>query len=77
MTTITTIEVDSRGRTALGKVAERGTYKATRRPDGSVLLEPARVLTEAEIAVLADPTISAAIKAAHAGTSTSTPYDWE
>jgi hypothetical protein len=42
-----------------------------------VLLEPARTLTVAEIAVLSDPAVSTALKAVFDGTSDSTPYDWE
>ncbi|MDR3067944.1 MAG: hypothetical protein LBU50_00350, partial [Cellulomonas sp.] len=71
--TTTTIEIDSRGRAALGKVAAPGTYRATHRDDGSVLLEPARTLTVAEIAVLSDPAVSTALKAVFDGTSDSTP----
>ena len=48
-----TIAVDTRGRTNLGKSAHQGTYRLTKNPDGSILLEPVRALTETEIARLA------------------------
>lgn len=71
-----TIEVDARGRTALGKVARPGPYRVTERPDGAILLEPARVLTEAEIAVLSNPHVSDAIKATFDGTAETVEVDW-
>lgn len=46
------IEVDQRGRVNLGPAAAGKTFRVTRRPDGSILLEPARVLTETEITAL-------------------------
>ncbi|MCL2091876.1 MAG: hypothetical protein FWH11_11895 [Micrococcales bacterium] len=72
-----TVEIDSRGRVALGKVATPGTYRATAWADGSVLLEPAQTLTKAEIAVLRNPAVSADLQAVFDGTADSTAYDWE
>ena len=46
-----TVEADGRGRVSLGRMLEAGTYRATQRPDGSVLLEPAVVLSRAELAL--------------------------
>jgi hypothetical protein len=47
------VEVDERGRTNLTPLVEKGrTYRVTLHPDGTILLEPARVLTLTEIAVL-------------------------
>lgn len=65
--TTATITVDERGRAALSKVAAPGTYVATRYDDGSILLAPARTLTEAEIALLQNPQAAAALDAALAG----------
>lgn len=71
-----TIEIDQRGRTSLGRSAKAGTYRVTTRADGAVVLEPARVLTEAEIAVLSNPELSRTIAAGHAGTLPTAPYSW-
>lgn len=46
------IEVDSRRRVSLGRLAHHDTYLATEQPDGTIMLEPAIVLTEAEHAFL-------------------------
>lgn len=75
MTTIN-IEIDNRGRLGLSKLAKPGMYRATKRQDGSVLLEPAQVLTEAEIAVLGNPHVSDAIKATFDGTAETVERDW-
>ena len=74
---MTTIEVDARGRTALGKIARPGPYRVTEQANGALLLEPARLLTEAEIAVLGNAHVSAAIKATFDGTAeTVKPENW-
>jgi hypothetical protein len=70
-----TIVVDERGRAALSKVAAPGTYIATCNPDGTVLLAPARTLTEAEIALLGNPQAAAALDAAKAGTAKTVAWD--
>ena len=46
------IEVDSRRRVSLGKLGHHDTYLATEQPDGTITLEPAVILTEAEHAFL-------------------------
>lgn len=71
-----TIEVDNRGRAGLGKLVRPGTYKASTRDDGSVLLEPAQVLTEAEIAVLRNPELYREIHTTLDGTAESVELDW-
>jgi len=59
------LEVDSRGRIALGSLREdRRRFLAHRNADGSILLEPAVVLSEAEARLLADPALHAQIVAA-------------
>lgn len=48
------VQVDEYGNTTI-RLAQPGDYLATLNPDGSVLLEPARLLTNAEIAALSTP----------------------
>lgn len=72
-----TIEIDARGRAALGKVASAGTYRATTRPDGSVLLEPAQVLTRAEIAALSDAHTAETLRRTFEGTHEAVEFDWQ
>ena len=62
----TLIQVDARKRISLGSLAHHDQYIATESPDGSVLLEPAVVLTAAEHAFLADETLSAALSRVNA-----------
>lgn len=76
MTTTMNIEIDSRGRLGLSKLAQPGVYRATKREDGSVLLEPAQVLTETEIAVLKNPHVSEAIRETFEGTAETVERDW-
>lgn len=72
-----TVEVDGRGRLSLGKVAKPGTYRATSRDDGSIVLEPAVTLTQAELAVLRNPQVSADLAAVFAGTAETVEVDWK
>ena len=76
MNTTINVEIDSRGRLGLAKVAKPGMWRATKRPDGSVLLEPAQVLTEAEIAVLMNPEVSEAIRETFEGAGEAVEMDW-
>lgn len=71
-----TIEVDGRGRAALGRIARCGTYRASVRPDGTVILEPAQVLTDAELEVLRHPEIVQSLESTFAGTPETVAYDW-
>lgn len=73
---MTTIDVDARGRTSLGKAARPGPYRLTERPDGAILLEPVQVLTEAEIAVLKNEHVSRAIDATFDGTAETVPVQY-
>lgn len=70
-----TIQVDPRGRAALRKVAKPGTYVATPYEDGSVLLSPARTLTEAEIALLENPQAADVLDATLAGEAPTEAWD--
>ena len=51
------IELDDRRRASLGKVgrAEHRRYLAREEPDGTIILEPAVVMTETEARLLANP----------------------
>ena len=49
---IVTIEVDERGRTTLGRVRP-GRYSVTVQPDGSVLLQPGRFITDQQMLLMA------------------------
>jgi hypothetical protein len=72
------IEVDVRGRAALGKVAQPNrTYRATTRSDGSILLEPARLVTDAELAVISQPELMRQLTDTFAGGAQTVSIDWE
>jgi len=55
----TLIELDDRGRTTLGKIAHHRRYLAHEEPDGTLILQPAVVLTEADLALRANPDLMA------------------
>lgn len=58
------VEVDARGRVSLGKLhAKSGPYLATVEPDGSLILEPAVVLSESQRKLLQRPDILRAMSA--------------
>jgi hypothetical protein len=46
------VEVDTRRRVSLGKLGRHDRYLATEHPDGTITLQPAVILTEAEHAFL-------------------------
>lgn len=73
-----TVDVDARGRVALGKVnAQEGTtYRATSFENGSILLEPVIQLTQAEIAVLRTPHVADALEDAFNGKGEDVAYGW-
>jgi len=61
----TLLELDSRGRVALGSLgADRQRYLAHRNDDGTIVLEPAVVLSELEARLHANPELHERIKAA-------------
>lgn len=58
----TLIEVDDRRRMSLGKLGRHSRYLAHEQPDGTLILEPAVVLTEAEARLLANKDLMAQIE---------------
>lgn len=64
----TYMTLDSRKRLNLATIATRNSYRVTREDSGRIILDPAIVLTEDELAALNDPETRAA--AAAAATST-------
>lgn len=62
MSTLTTYStLDSRKRLNLASIATRDSYRVTREENGTIILEPAVVLSEDELAVLQDETLHAAV----------------
>lgn len=59
-----TVTTDARGRAALGRKGQ--TFRMTTLEDGSILLAPARVYTDAEVALLRDATLRDTVAASHA-----------
>lgn len=59
------IDVDSRGRVSLGKLLREGTerYLAHVEPDGTVILQPAVVMSAAEAKLLGQPGLVTSIRA--------------
>lgn len=68
MTTTTYMTLDSRKRINLASIATRNAYKVTSEDNGRIVLEPAVVLTEDELAVLNDPAIREAVEKASLST---------
>jgi hypothetical protein len=56
------IELDSRGRAPLGRIATSPRYRVERLNDGEIILTPVISITERELAVLANPELVASIK---------------
>lgn len=56
------IELDDRRRASLGKFGRHDRYLIREQEDGTLILEPAVVLTEAEAAYLRNPTLVALIE---------------
>lgn len=57
MTTSAFMTLDSRKRINLATIADRSEYKVTKEPGGRIVLDPAVVLTEDELAVLSDQSV--------------------
>jgi hypothetical protein len=62
---LTVVDVDSRGRVSLGRLRQEGTerYLAHVEHDGTIILQPAVVMSAAEARLLNDPALVARIKA--------------
>jgi hypothetical protein len=58
------LQVDSRGRVTLGRLAAEGVrhYLAHPQPDGSILLEPAEVISAAEARLRENPELLARLE---------------
>ena len=58
------VEVDDRRRIALGKIGrpQDTRYLATAHPDGTIVLRPAVVMTEAQLRYLANPDVIAQVE---------------
>jgi hypothetical protein len=57
------VELDSRGRVPLGRVATAQRYRVERLDGGDILLTPVVSMSERELAVLANPELVASIRA--------------
>jgi hypothetical protein len=62
------VTLDSRKRINLATIATRDSYKVTRESNGRIILDPAVILTEDELAVLNDPSTRAAVESAQLST---------
>jgi prophage tail gpP-like protein len=56
------IELDERRRVSLGKIGRHSRYLVREEPDGTLIFEPAVVLTEAEQRYLSNPALAAQIE---------------
>lgn len=61
--TRTYIQVQARGRVTLGRLATADQYLARRESDGTIVLEPAEVMTAAEARLLAAEDVMAIVEA--------------
>lgn len=70
------LELDGRRRTSLGRIgrAQDRRYLVTELPDGTVILRPAVVLSEAELKLLSDPDRLARVDAALAAPGAAVPW---
>jgi hypothetical protein len=56
------VELDSRGRAPLGRIATSPRYRVEKLDGGEILLTPVVSITERELAVLANPELVASLK---------------
>ena len=70
------LELDERRRTSLGRIGrpQDRRYVVSELPDGTVILRPAVVLTEAELKLLSDPDRLATVDAALADPDGAVPW---
>lgn len=69
------LEKDSRGRIALGKVADAQRYLVHREANGRIILEPAVVMSASEQRLLSDPAFIARMTAAASAPTSSLVLD--
>lgn len=60
--TATLVELDSRRRASLGKVGRHSQYRVTEHPDGSLLFEPAVIMSEHEARLMSHPDLVESIQ---------------
>lgn len=62
-----TVELDARRRASFGKLgnSEHGRYRVTEFENGAMLLEPAVLITEHELALLRNPEVLAQVQNSH------------
>ena len=58
----TVIDLDDRRRAPLGKIGRHTRYLVREEADGTIILEPAMVLTEAEVKLMGHPELLATIE---------------
>jgi len=59
----TLVELDNRRRVSLGKIGRHSQYRVTEHPDGSLLFEPAVILSEHEASLMGHPDLVESILA--------------
>lgn len=59
----TLVELDNRRRASLGKIGRHSQYRVTEHPDGSLLFEPAVILSEHEASLMGHPDLIQSILA--------------
>ncbi|TAM71940.1 MAG: hypothetical protein EPN48_00630 [Microbacteriaceae bacterium] len=62
----TLVQVDTRKRVSLGSMAHHSQYLVREESDGTIIFEPAVVLTQAERAFLSDPELVETLEKANA-----------
>jgi hypothetical protein len=67
------VELDDRRRLSLGKIGRHTRYLVREESDGTLILQPAVVMTEFEARLLASPQVTEQIKASQADSSRRRP----
>ena len=65
----TLVELDNRRRASLGKIGRHSQYRVTEHPDGSLLFEPAVILSEHEASLMGHADLVESIRADKADSS--------
>jgi len=69
------VELDARRRVTLGKIARHSRYLVREQPDGTLILEPAVVMTELQLKLLQRPDELAMLEDALAHPERAVPYE--